>query len=327
MNSPSRRDVLAVLASTSLTALPRRAAAQSWPTGSVRMVVPYAAGGSIDVVARAMAAAFQQSSGQTFLVDNRAGGSGTIGLASVARARPDGYTLLVAPDNNFTVNPLIFPRGAVDANTDLIPVAKLVNLVLVIAVHESVPVRTLTEYVAYAKSRPRKVTCGSAGEGTPHHLAIRALERGAGIELIHVPYKGGAPAIADAVAGHIESVVGGFGVIRSHVASGKLRVLATFEPTRSSLDPSIPAIAETIPGIAVGSWIGLFAPAATPRAVVDTLKGWVVSAFTSGDVASKLALQGLEVVTTQPMDFDASIRRELERNRALVDSTMLQGKS
>lgn len=324
MNSNTRRRFLGFLAGGGSLALTGRSDAQAWPIRSVRMVVPYAAGGAIDTVARIIAGAFQAQSGQPFVVDNRAGASGMIGLESVARARPDGYTLLVAPDNNFTVNPLIYPGNGVDPNVDLTPVALLVRLLLVLAVHESVPARTLPEFIAYAKSRPRAVSCATAGEGTPHHLALRALERAAGIELLHVPYKGGAPAVADAAGGHVDAVIGGLNVIRTHMATGKLRALATSQATRSPLDPSIPTIAEFIPGVAVGSWIALFAPSGTPRPILDSLGSWVGSALGTADAASKLAVQGLESAASQPKDFRGDILRELERNRTLVDAGVLQ---
>jgi tripartite-type tricarboxylate transporter receptor subunit TctC len=290
----------------------------------VKVIVPFAAGGAIDVVARAVAESMNKTSGQPFVVENRTGASGNLGVEAVVRAPADGYTLLVGPDTNFTVNPLIFPKLGFDPIESLVPIAQLARLVLVLAVNPDVPVRTLGELVAYTKDRPGAVTCATPGAGTPHDLALKALEQAAGVRITAVPYKGGAPAVADTVGGHVHAVIGGLNVVKPHAAAGRLRMLAVMQSKRSPLDPSVPAAADDLPGLNAGSWLAMFAPIGTPSGALSWLKAEATSAMTRPDVAQRLATQGIEPVTAQPSDFGALIRAEQARHRKLVDAGVIR---
>lgn len=297
---------------------------QAYPARAVKVVVPFAAGGAIDVVARTVADAMNRASGQPFVVENRTGASGNLGVEAVVRAPADGYTLLVGPDTSFTVNPLIFPKLGFDPVESLVPIAQLVRLVLVLAVHPDVPVRSLGELVAYVKSRPGAVSCATPGAGTPHDLALKGLEQAAGIRITAVPYKGGAPAVADAVGGHVPAVIGGLNVIKPHSTTGRLRVLAVMQAKRSALDPTLQAAAEELPGFDAGSWLAMFAPIGTPEAALSWLRSEATSTIARPEVAQRLASQGIEPVTAQPRDFPALIRAELARHRTLVEAGVIR---
>ncbi len=300
------------------------ARAQAYPSRPVRVVVPFAAGGAIDVVARTVCEAMAKTSGQTFVVENRTGASGNLGVEAVARAAPDGHTVLVGPDTNFTVNPLIFPKLGFDPVEALVPVAQLAHLVLVLAVHPDLPVRSFGEFVAYVKDRPGAVSCATPGAGTPHDLALKSLEQAAGLRITAVPYKGGAPAVADAVGGHVPAVIGGLNVVKPHAATGRLRMLAVMQAKRSALEPSLPAAADEWPGLDVGSWLAMFAPAGVPHSALVWLRTEAISALARPEVAQRLASQGIEPAGSQPADFVALIRAEQARHRKWVEAGVIR---
>jgi tripartite-type tricarboxylate transporter receptor subunit TctC len=323
MHSNGRRALLrTALVASSLAFAEARA--QAYPARGVRVVVPFAAGGAIDVVARAVAESMNRASGQPFVVENRTGASGNLGVEAVVKAPADGYTLLVGPDTNFTVNPLIFPKLGFDPLEALVPVAQLARLVLVLAVHPDLPVRTLGEFLAYARQRPGAISCATPGAGTPHDLAIKALEQVAGVKITAIPYKGGAPAVADAVGGHVQAVVGGLNVIKPHAASGRLRMLVVMQSARSALEPTVPPAADDLPGLNVGSWLAMFAPAGTPAPALSWLRAEAVAALSRADIAQRLATQGIEPVTEQPSDLVALARAERARHRTLVEAGVIR---
>ncbi|MCK9512859.1 MAG: tripartite tricarboxylate transporter substrate binding protein [Pigmentiphaga sp.] len=296
------------------------AQAATYSEQPVRLIVPYSAGGSIDTIARAAAREMSRQGGGNFIVENRPGASGNIGTRTVVDAIPDGNTLLVAPDNVFTVNPHLFDTMGFDPINDLTPVWEMARLVLVIAVHESLPVKSIPELIDYAKSKPDELGIATAGDGTPHHLVAEMFQKMAGVELIHVPYKGGAPAIADAAAGHVPIVVGGLSVIQPHVDSGRLRVLAVTQSERSPQSPDIPAVAESLPGFDISSWIGMFAPLNMPQAKLDALRDLLERSMSSDELEKVMITNGIDPIAEQPEDFRARIQAESDVNRKLLSA-------
>lgn len=294
--------------------------AQAYPSRPIRLVVPFPPGGSVDVVGRSVAERMGRSLGQTMVVENRAGASGNLGSDTVAKSAPDGYTLLLGTDATFTINPHVFERMPFDPLNDLVPVAMLVRLVMALAVHPSVPARNMPEFLAYVRANPGKVSFGSPGNGTPHHLSGEMLKQSAGIDLVHAPYKGGAPAVTDAVGGHIQAVIGAWSVLQPHVQAGRLRALGITQGVRSSAANDVPAISESVPGFDVSSWLGLFAPKGTPADVLATLQAHVREALSSAEMQSALQAQGLDVITTPPADLRSQIEHESHRWATLLRS-------
>lgn len=298
----------------------RTALAGAYPERPVRIVVPYSAGGSIDIIARVFAAQMSKSDASRFLVDNRTGASGNIGTRIVAQARPDGYTLLVAPDNVFTVNPHLFSDMGFNPLEDFVPIWQVARLVLVFAVNTSLPIHTIPELIEYARAHPGALGFATAGDGTPHHLALKLFEKMSKTEFVNVPYKGGAPAISDAAAGQVPLVVGGLSVIQPFVESGRLRVLAVTQSMRSPQNENIPAVSEFLPGFDVSSWIGLFAPSKTPKDIVALLAEQARSAAATPEMRAIMATNGIDPIEKQPDNFRSRIQSEYEANGRLIAS-------
>lgn len=258
------------------------------PTKPVRIVVPFGAGGSTDILARAVAEKLGRSMGQPFVVENRAGASGVIGIGEVSRAAPDGHTLLVT-NTALLQTPILNPGVGYDPISSFVPVAQLSLSPLVFSVHSKVPARTLAEFIALAKARPADYTFGSAGAGQTLHLLGETLNRSAGLQLNHVPYKGEAAFINDLIGGHVSSGFSSIAVARQHIQSGALRPLAVVGPVRSPMLPDVPTLKESgLSGFELMSWFGLFAPAGTPGHVVEALHREVGAALSQPDVRERL---------------------------------------
>lgn len=319
MDKHRRRHILGGLLAGAAGCMPlTRAWAAAYPERPVKVIVPFAAGGSIDIVARVVAQQLATRSGGRFIVENRTGASGNIGAKSVAKATPDGYTLLVSPDTVFTVNPHIASDPSFQPLTELLPLWQLARLVMAVAVGPTIGAKTMPEFLAYVRSKPGQIACATPGEGTPQHLALKLLESMTGTAFIHVPYRGGAPAIADAAAGQVPMVIGGLSLIQPHADTGRLRTLGVTQSTRSPLSPQVPAIAETIAGFNVGSWFGLFAPTDTPGPVLAQLREFSREATASPETGRQLLSSGIEGVASQPRDFAGLIRAEYAENGRIL---------
>jgi tripartite-type tricarboxylate transporter receptor subunit TctC len=292
--------------------LPLAAPAQgAWPTKPVRIIVPYAAGGVADLLPRIVGEKLAQKWGQPVVVENRAGASGNIGMAEGARADPDGYTLVLAPTGNLTVNPTLFPKLPFDTQHDFTAVTLLAESPNVLVVHPSVPARTFRELIAYAKAYPGKLEYASPGAGSGAHLAGELLDLEAGIKAVHVPYKGIAPAVNDLLGGNVNMMFAGISTVLQHVKSGKLVALAIASPKRSAQLPDVPTVAESgLPGFDVTSWYGIVTRSGTPAAVVQKIQRDMAEALQSEDVRAKLGGLGLEPVGDTPQQFEALIRAE-----------------
>lgn len=302
---------LAILAGALALPLPALSVlAQTYPAKPVRMIVGYPPGGPTDVIARTVAQKLSTSFSQQVIVDNRPGASGMIGAELVVKAPPDGYTLLCVPVT-FAVTPSVFPKMPYDAEKDLAPVALVASAPFILVVHPTLPVKTVKDLIALAKTRPGQINYASASTGGMPHLAGELFNMLAGVKLTHIPYKGAAPATIDLLAGQVSLMFNNMLSAMPHVKSGKLRAVAVTSAKRSSAVPELPTIAETIPGFEASGWYGTFAPAATPRELIAKLNAEINRQMRQPDVAQRLAGDGVEAVTMTPAEFGAYLRSEM----------------
>lgn len=300
--------------------LPFIASAQdAYPSKAVRIIVPFPAGGVADLLPRLVGQKLSEKWGQPVIVENKVGASGNIGMAEGAHSAPDGYTLLLAPAGNLTVNPTLFPHLSFDTYKDLAPVTVLAESPNVLVVHPSVPAKTFQEFIAYARANPGKLNFASPGEGSGAHLAGELLNIDAGIKAVHIPYKGLAPAVNDLMGGHVQMMFAGVSTVLQQIRSGQLVALAIASPKRSPQLPDVPTVAESgLPGFDVTSWYGIVVPAGTPPAIVQKLHRDIAEALKSPDVAAKLAGLGLEPVGDTPEEFGALIQSESVKWRDIM---------
>ena len=297
-----------------LAAFPAGALAQ-YPTRTIRLIVTIAPGGAPDVVARILAQRLSETIGQPVVVENKTGANGNIAGDFVAKSDPDGYTLLFAADSPIVINPHVYNMNY-DPLKDLVPVTSVASNEFFLSVNPSLPVKTLPELVEHARKTNPPLLYGSGGAGSLHQLGIEMLKQRAGIDLTHVPFRGGTPAATATVAGETQVVLAGGSVI-SLLQAGRLRGLAATGTKRSPLFPDLPMVAEFYPGYEVTSWFGVFAPAATPPAIIAKLRA-EVNAVLPG-LAPKFNVTGrLEPLITTPEEFNALIRRDFEKNKKLV---------
>lgn len=289
-----------------------QAAAPSYPSKPVRIVVPFAPGGGVDVTARILAQRLTERAGQSFLVENRTGASGIIGTEYVAKSTPDGYTLLVGSQTTQAVVPAMY-KVSYDTARDFAAVTMIATSPLLIVVHPSLPVKSVKDLIALAKSRPGQLTFGAASGGTPH-MAGELFKLLAGVDMLFVPYKGEGPAVADAMGGQISLVFSNLPVALPHARGGKLRAIAITSPQRVATAPEFPTVAESgLPGYEAATWFGLFAPAATPRDNIVKLNAESVGALNVPEVKDRMAAQGLFVVANTPEQFSAFLKTEIPR--------------
>ena len=288
--------------------------AQGYPGKPIRLVVPFASGGSSSIVARSMAAEMEKSLGQPFIVDNKPGGGGNVAMQEVAKSDPDGYTLIIGHVGTLAVNPYMFSKLPYDVDRDFAPVSLLAIVPAIFVVHESVPAKDLREFVALAKKSPGKLYYGSAGNGSAGHLAMEYLKQATGIDIQHVPYKGTGPNIIDLVAGRTQAASTGTPALMQHVKSGKLRAIATGTSKRLLALPDVGTVAEQgYPGFETSQWYGLNAPAKTPEAIIQRLAAEVAKATRSPAVRERFAVDDAEAVSSTPAEYGAFIRKEQER--------------
>jgi tripartite-type tricarboxylate transporter receptor subunit TctC len=292
---------------------PAFAAAQAYPAKPVKMVVPFAAGGATDVVARLLAQKLTDAWGQSVIVENRAGAGGNIGADVVAKSPGDGYTLLMTSGSIVTANPYMYKSMPFDAAKDLVAITNVATGPQVIAVNPNVPAKDLRELIALAKSAPGKINYGSAGIGTQTHLAAENFMYSAGIDMTHVPYKGESAAMTDLMGGQIQLATPNLGAAIGFVKDGKLRALAVTSRERSAQLPDVPAASEIIPGFENAGWFGLMAPAGTPREVIEKIYRDSAKILLSDEFRARLAQQGMAPVANSPAEFAAAIRDESAR--------------
>jgi tripartite-type tricarboxylate transporter receptor subunit TctC len=287
------------------------AQAQTWPAQPVKIVAPFPPGGPIDSLARVVAGKFRERTGHPAVVENRPGAAGNIGISAVAKSAPDGYTWLFVPQGNITINPTLMKSLPFDWTRDFAPVTLIAQTANVVVVNPSLPAATVQELVAYARANPGKVTYGSPGMGSSLHLVGELLKREAGIDIVHVAYKGTTPAMQDLLGGQISMMFGSLPTLMPQVQSGKLRALAVTTARRSPAAPELPTLAEAgLKGFDVPSWYGAMVPAATPGAIVTRIHGEIAAIVNAPDVRAKLEGQGMYPVANRPDAFAAQIARE-----------------
>ena len=307
-----------LIATASLLAV-ASALAQPYPTKPIRLIAPFAAGGGADYVARVAGQKIGAAFGQPVVIDNRGGAGGAIGTELAARSPADGYTLLLGSQGPFAILPVISARLAYDPLKDFAPVTVMCSFPFVLVVNPSLPVKSVQELIALAKAKPGQLNFGSPGNGATTHLATELLKVLAKIDVVHVPYKGVAPAVADVLGGQLQFMSGDLSTLMPQVRAGKLRALAVTGAQRSQLVPELPTVAESgVPGYEASGWFGVIAPAATPRDVVVRLSAALNKGLSEADARERLAALGGEVVPNTPAEFTARIREDLAKWRKLA---------
>ena len=295
--------------------------AQQWPAKPVRLIVPFPAGGNTDLVARAFSTRFAETFGQQFVIDNRGGANTIVGAELAARAAPDGHTLFLTTATTMTNNVVLYRKLPYDPKTAFALISMAVVFPYVIAVHPSVPARSVKELVALSKAQPGRLAYGTSGSGSSGHIAGALFETMAGVRWTHIPYKGSAGATMDAIGGQIPMVITGIASIAGQAQGGKLRVLGVCSEKRLTHWPDIPTIAESgYPGYVGITWFGFVAPAGTPKPVIDRVQGEVVRVGALPDVRERLQSQGFELMTGTPEQFADFIAKELARVTKVVDA-------
>jgi len=307
----TRRTALLLAAAAPLALLSAPAVAQNWPTKPVTIIVPFAAGGSTDVVARLLGQKLGELWGQTVIVDNRAGAGGNIGTAAVAKSAADGYTLLMASGSIFTVNPSLYATLPFDPKKDFAAVTNVATGPMVVAVNANSEFRDFKSLIAKAKAEPGKINFGSAGPGSQVHMASERVAFVTGVDLMHIPYKGESAALNDLMAGQVQLVVGNIAAASTLIAGGRLRGLAVTSAERSKMLPDVPTVAESgFPGFENNGWFGFMAPAGTPQAVIDKVAKDTAAVLAQKDVADRLQSLGMQGKGNSPQELARAIEAE-----------------
>ncbi len=285
-----------------------------YPSKPVRIIVPSTPAGVLDNVTRALALRLADQLGQPIVIENKGGAGGNIGAEAAARSPADGYTLFIGFNATHGANLALFGKLGYDPVKDFAPISLLASVPNIISVHPSVPVNTLAELVAMAKAKPGQLSYASSGNGTSTHLAAELFKALAGVDITHIPYKGSAPAVADTIAGHVPMIVDSVASSTAHVKAGKLKALATTGPKRLAVLPELPTVAESgYPGFASVAWVGLLAPAGTPKAIVEQLNAQVLKVMALPETRERMAAFGVEITTSTPDEFAAHIRSEMAK--------------
>jgi len=292
-------------------AIQSASAAENFPSRPVRMIIPYAAGGGADIVGRLIAQRLAESWGQQVVVDNRAGASGNIGTEIAARSPADGYTvLLIGP--NHTVNVSLYSKLAFDPIKDFAPVSLVTSAPYLLVVNPSTPINSVNDLIALAKAQPGKILYGSAGNGTAGHLGMELVKTMAGVDMVHIAYKGSPPVLTDLMGGRVSAAFDNVLSAAAHVKAGKLRAIAVSTLKRSSAMPTVPTVAESgLSGFECMVWQGILAPAGTQKLIVDTLNAAVVSALNRPDMKERMAAQSADVIASTPQEFGAFMKADL----------------
>ena len=310
---------LAALLISILAASMQALAADTYPSRPIRIVDAFPPGGPSDLVARSINQKLSESMGQTVVVDNRGGGGGVLGSDLVAKSAPDGYTLLIGPSGALTIQPTLNPKLPFNPQRDFVTITQLTNGPQVIAVHPSVAAKSVKDLIALAKAKPGQLNYASGGAGTANHLAVEAMKLSAGIDVVHIPYKGTGPALTGVLTGEAQMIIASLLATLPHAKSGKLRALAVTTSARSNALPDVPTASESgLPKFETSSWHGMLAPAGTPRAIVTKLHAEFVKAITQPDVKERLNAQGLDVVASTPEQFAAHIKSETAKYARVI---------
>jgi tripartite-type tricarboxylate transporter receptor subunit TctC len=321
---PMHRLLTALFASCAIGVGAGAVAQDKYPAKPVTMIVPQAPGGANDAVARILAAKLSEEMGQQFIVDNRPGAGGNIGTVAAARARPDGYTLLVTVSSAHVINPFLYKNAGFDPVKDFEPVAMFATVAYLLVVNPSFPAKSVKELIELAKAKPGDVQYASAGNGTLNHLLGEMLKTMAGIDMVHIPYKGAAASVTDVVGGRVPVSFQSAPSSISFVKSGKLRVLGVANEKRVPTMPDVPTIGETVRGFGATPWYGVLAPAGTPKPIVAQLSAAIAKALDSKDLQDKMAAQGAVAAKMTPEQFAALIKEELPRWQKIVKTSGAQ---
>ena len=293
--------------------------ASAYPNKPIRFVVPYPPGGTTDIVARGIGMKLSERFGQQVVIDNRGGASTIIGAEAVAKALPDGYTLLLTTSTTMSINPHVYAKLPYDATRDFAPITSATYVPFVIATHPSVPANTISELIALAKAKPGSLRYSTPGSASSNHVAGALLETMAGIKLLHVPYKGSGPAATAALSGEVQFVITGIGTLVSHWKAGKLKVLAFGADKRHPNWPDIPSTGEAgLKGYQAGTWFGVVTRAGTPRATIDLLNREIVAALASADLKDRLVAIGFDIFTSTPEEFARFIQNDMARAAKVI---------
>ncbi len=300
------------------------ALAQAWPQKPAHVIVGNSAGSLSDVLARQIFGRLSQTLGQQFVIEDRAGAGGAIAAEAVAKAAPDGYTFLFGTDGIMVINPFVYSKLPYDTLRDFASVSLLAKIPYVLIVNPSFAANTLAEFIAAAKARPRQINYGSGGNGHATHLEMELIARKAGIELVHVPYKGTGPALQAVVAGEVAATAIGLGIALPQIASGKVRALVIGGPRAKDMLPRVPDLLPALPDSEYVSWQALFAPTGTPAAIVNRLNAELVKALQLPEIQKQLADVGMTPIASSPAELDRVLRADLNTNRELVKALGLK---
>ena len=311
---------LIILAASILSTGPAFAQSPPYPAKPVRVVIPWPPGGGNDIAGRTVMQRVAESTGQTFPIDNRGGAGGTIGADLVAKSPADGYTIMVQSVTHVG-NAHLYKKLPYDTLKDFAPVGLLTGQMAVLTVHPSLPVKSVKEFIVLAKARPNEILYSTAGNGSIPHLSMALLESMAGIKLVHVPYKGGGPQVIALLAGESQASLATVASVIVHIKSGRLRAIGVTATQRTNALPQVPAIAETVPGYEMSPWIGVFAPAGTPKPVIDKLNAEINKALKLPEVAQTLSAQALDPWTSTPEEFAARLKADYDKYAQLIKLT------
>jgi tripartite-type tricarboxylate transporter receptor subunit TctC len=319
MKLPRRQFLHLAAGAAALSTVSRIAWAQAYPARPVRLIVPLAPGGATDIVARLIGQWLSERLHQPFVIENRPGGGTNIGTETVVRAASDGYTLLLASTPN-TINATLYDKLNYNFIRDMAPVASIIRNALVIVVHPSLPAKTVPEFIAYAKANPRKLNMASPGNGTPNHVSGELFNMMAGVEMVHVPYRSGGPALTDLLAGQVQVMFPATVSSIEYIRAGRLRALAVTTATRSELLPDIPTVAEFVAGYEASNWFGICAPKATPAGIVEKLNKEINASLADPSIKARLADLGGDVLALSPADFGKLTADETEKWAKVIKS-------
>ena len=306
-------------------AVPALAAAQTWPQRSIKMIVPFPAGGGTDFIARLVAKHLSDRLGQQVFVENRGGANGAVGLQALMQSDADGYTISACSDTPLVVNPSLYPKLPYAPLRDFVPVATMVRFPGMLAVHPSVPARSVSELIALAKAKPGGLAYASAGIGNFSHLAMELFSQATGVKLLHVPYKGTGPASLALIGGEVQMGFNNVQTLLQTVQSGQLVALAVAEPKRMPALPNLPAVAETVPGFEMAPWVGIIAPARTPKEIVDRLSKETLAIMRDPQVVKQLTEQQVTPFALDPDQLDQLIRKDLEKWAGVIKTAGIKG--
>lgn len=320
--SPILRAATLIAASVGTILCSQVAEAQIYPTKAVRLVVPFAAGGPSDVVARTIAQKLGEALAQPVLVENKPGAGGNIGTDFVAKAAPDGYTIVMGVVGPVAVNPSLFGNLPYNPVSDFAPITQAVSITNLLVVRSDFPVNTVRDLIEHGRRHPGRLSAGTGGAGTAGHMSSELFRAMAKIDMVVIPYKGAAPAVNDLLGGQVSMVFEGMPSTVAHIKAGKLKAIAVTTSKRSSLLPNVPTIGESgLQGYETSNWYGFLAPARTPKPIIDRLHNEIVKILATPDVKEKLAAQGAEVIANTPQEFADNIKTDIEKWRRVVKET------